>query len=318
MTDPDRPLVTAIITTYDRPERVRRAVESALSQTYEPLEVLVVEDGTDSGVKDWLDEQGYEDVTYVRHETNRGLAAARNTGLEHATGEYVAYLDDDDVWKPTRVERQIAALKEVPPPDRSSVGVIYCSVERRRPNGRTMSIGRPVNVGNLAEAIREDGAQTYPSTCLFPREVLVDIGGYDTSLASSIDHDIWMALATNGYHAVAVDEPLVITYVDGRRSMVTDTDARIDGVGQFVEKWSPTYREWFGPVEGRRYAERYFADVVSLLAAQNLLGGAPGEFLTAVRALFGCSSEYRYNAYVLCRTVAVRVAVTVLPPRLLE
>lgn len=310
--------MTAVVTTYDRPRQVRRAIESVLNQTYDPLEVIVVEDGTETGVDDWLDERGHDAVTYLRHGTNRGLAAARNTGLEHASGEYVAYLDDDDVWKPTRVEQQVAALEDVPPSNRPSVGVVYCSVERRTPDGRLRSVGRPKNVGNLADEIREDGAQTYPSTCLFPKEVLVEVGGYDTSLPSSIDHDIWMTLATHGYHAVAVDEPLVVTYVDDRESMVTDTAPRIKGIRQFVQKWTPTYREWFGSDEGERYADRYFADAVSLLAAQNLVGGAPGEALAAARALFEYSDEYQYSSYVLLRTVAVRAAVEVLPPRFLE
>ncbi len=124
------PLVTAVVTTYNRPQLVQRAIKSVLSQTYEPLEIILVEDGSDSGVGAWLQEERLEHIHYICHEENRGLAAARNTGLKLSHGTYIAYLDDDDEEPPMPVglgelgaplEAFAAFLRIVPPDSCSNV-----------------------------------------------------------------------------------------------------------------------------------------------------------------------------------------------------
>ena len=99
-------LVTVVVTTYDRPTLVKRALQSVFAQTYSSLEIIVVEDGSSTDTESWLRAQD-STVKYICHQMNKGLAAARNTGLKHASGEYIAYLDDDDEWKPNRIEKQI-------------------------------------------------------------------------------------------------------------------------------------------------------------------------------------------------------------------
>jgi len=85
---------------------------------------------------------------------------------------------------------------------------------------------------------------------------------------------------------------------------MTNTDARIEGVSQFVDKWRPTYHEWFGRTEGERRIQRYFARVVSRLAASKLVTGAFGEATRATRAVFTHSDQTVYN----CRVLAVLTA----------
>lgn len=279
----DDTLVTAAITTYNRPVQAKRAIRSVASQTYEPVEVIVVEDGSETGIETWLDDQGL-DARYVRHDSNRGLAAARNTAIDTSTADYIAFLDDDDEWKPRRIERTVHRLRSIPEDRLSTFGVVYCGTERRR-NGQVLSIGHPENEGNLKEAIMDKGASTLPSSCLFSKEALEAVGGYDESLPSSIDHDIWMALAAGGYDAYTVDEPLVVTHDPFEHSMETDTVSRIRGVRRYVEKWTPTYQEWFGAREGQRYASRYFVRVVSRLAAVKLVSGQVDDARLALNAI---------------------------------
>jgi glycosyltransferase involved in cell wall biosynthesis len=311
-----RPLVTAVVTTYDRSELVKRAVESVFNQTYAPLEFLIIEDGTDSGVAAWLREAGHDSVRYVRHADNQGLAAARNTALALADGDYVAFLDDDDAWKPDRIERQVSLLASLSPPERSQVAVVYCGLESRQ-DGTVQSILHPENDGDLAASIRDCGASTVQSACLFRRAALLDVSGYDEELPSSIDHDIWMSLAIAGYEVRALDEPLVVSFDDFADSMMTNTDQRIRGVRMYVEKWRPTYREWFGPSAGDRYARRYFARVVGRLAATKFVTGQVDEAVRAARAI-GIETDVTDYPYVF-NVCAVMLAETgfkrVLPPR---
>lgn len=311
-----QPLVSTVVTTYNRPQLVQRAICSVTRQTYEPLEIIVVEDGSDSGVKSWLEGKNLRKVRYVQHEENKGLAAARNTGLKLAQGEYIAYLDDDDEWKPTRIEKQIKLLQQLTREEKAQVGVVYCGVEILIAGRSKVAIGPPKNLGNLRSAIIRDGPSTRPSTCLFPKQVLESVGGYDEALTSSIDHDIWMALATKGYYAYAVNEALVVTYGrNNRQTMMNTTASRVHGVTQYVEKWKPVYCEWFGEASGTAYAQRYFVRVIARLSAEKLLTGNFLEFGQGIRAIFDYSSQTAYNISVVSKAFLMSAAQVYLPDR---
>ncbi len=107
------PLVSVVMPLYNSAATVKESLESVLSQTYPNLEVLVVNDGsTDDGVAIC---QGYEDPRVrVVHQQNRGLAGARNTGIRQAKGEFLGFLDSDDLWMPAKVERHVAHLQARP------------------------------------------------------------------------------------------------------------------------------------------------------------------------------------------------------------
>ena len=105
-------LVTAVITTHKRtPELVERALKSILAQTYENIEVFVIDDSPEeyelrSAVKNMIESYAEKNVTYIAHDKCMGACAARNTGLEAAKGEFIGFLDDDDEWLPTKLEKQ--------------------------------------------------------------------------------------------------------------------------------------------------------------------------------------------------------------------
>ena len=118
------PRVSVIITTYNRPSYLEQAVESVLEQTYDDVELVVVDDHSRTPAREVLEdvETGpLSEVECLRHEENRGANAARNTGLEAATGEFVAFLDDDDRWVPEKLQRQVDAFDRAP----DDVGVVY-------------------------------------------------------------------------------------------------------------------------------------------------------------------------------------------------
>ena len=262
--------VSVILTTYKRPDSVKRAFESILAQTWEPTEIIVVEDGCESALEDWIARLALSNVYYVRHDKNRGLAAARNTGLRLSTCKMVAYLDDDDVWLPDRLREQMERYLSLPTERQNELGAIQVGCRVLDPAGRTISINLPRNQGNLRESIMREGAAT-PSSCfLFLRSALLRVSGFDEKLISGIDHDIWMKLAVAGYSNGIIRKPLVNVYKNDRQAMMTDTERRIAGIAQYVEKWTPTYKEWFGESEGDVYGRRYFIEVVSRLAGQKL------------------------------------------------
>ncbi len=313
-------LVTAVVTTFNRPRRVRRAIRSVLAQTYGPLQIIVVEDGSDSGVEAWLRDIGLLDrVRYVRHRENRGLAAARNTGLDLSGGDCVAYLDDDDEWKPRLIERLVGRMVTLPEALREYVGVVCCGIEvHDAGNDEVLAVLRPRNSGNLRSAIVRKGASTLSSTFLFSKVALRRVGGFDERLPSSIDHDIWMSLASYGYEAATIDAPLVVTYMSPTDRMTANTTQRIQGVRMFLQKWAPTYREWFGEVGGQAYVERYFTRVVGRLAAEKLLDARFGEAWQAARAVSEYGGKLHFSLASLVSYAGQAAARRVLPRKVVR
>jgi glycosyltransferase involved in cell wall biosynthesis len=311
-------LVTAIITTFNRPTLVRRAIKSVVAQTYKPLEVIVVDDCSEVGLEGWLRSERVDRVQYVRHQENLGLAASRNTGLRLAGGKYVAFLDDDDEWKNCFIARLVEQFAALPSEELERVGVAYCGTEVRRPGKSKFAIAMPQNNGNLREAIVRDGARTLSSTALFSRDALEVVGAFDETLPSSIDHDIWMSLATHGYYAHSLNEPLAIIYRSPSGRMTTDTALRIRGVRMYAEKWQPTYEVWFGKEAGTAYAQRYFARVVGILAATQVVHGKLADGWQAIRAIFEYGGQPGYKVYTLAKYIVWFAAQRVLPPSITD
>lgn len=102
--------VTVAIATYNRPTVLPRAIVSVLRQTVPDFEIIVVDDGSALRAESAVRKIGDPRIRYIPHERNQGLPAARNTAIRAATGEYIAFLDDDDEWLPEKLERQLRAL----------------------------------------------------------------------------------------------------------------------------------------------------------------------------------------------------------------
>lgn len=104
-------VVSVILTTYNRPQELRRAVVSVLNQTFKDFELIIVDDASDINVESVVESFDDEKISFIKHETNQGGSAARNTGIYHSSGEYIAFLDDDDIWVKTKLETQLSHMK---------------------------------------------------------------------------------------------------------------------------------------------------------------------------------------------------------------
>lgn len=308
--------VSAIVTTYNRLEEAKRAIESVINQNYRHIEIIIVEDGSNSGIEAWLDTTKTDNTRYVRLDHNRGLAVARNTGLKFATGELIAYLDDDDEWKPDRIKKQVEAYNKVAFSDKDRLGVIYCGAEIRFPGKKSVSIKHPKRVGDIRKIIVNEGMVTIASSYLFIKKAIEDVGRFDENLSSCIDHDIWMALASRGYTAIAVDKPLVIVYDrTNRTTMMTNTKGRMKGVKQYVNKWKPTFYEWFGKVNGDKYICRYHSRVLSRLIANKLVSGDIEESWMITKEVFSFGKCFAYKIFVLGKYSLISLIEKVLPDK---
>ena len=129
---PSGSLVSVIIPTYNRAYCIENAIQSVLTQTHKDVEVVVVDDGSSDGTRELIAGRYASEprVKYIYRE-NGGVSAARNTGLRKATGDFIALLDSDDVWKPWKLELQLACLRQVP-----EAGMVWTDMEAVDPDGK--------------------------------------------------------------------------------------------------------------------------------------------------------------------------------------
>ena len=186
------PLVSVIIPTYKRPERLPRAIESVLSQTYTNVEAIIVDDNNpDTDARKLTEEimAPYADnprVRYIKHEKNKNGSAARNTGAKSSNAKYLAFLDDDDEFLPEKISAQVKRLEELD----EEFAVCYTAVIFEKEDG-SRSVSTETREGDLFfDALTRDLSFQAGSN-LFIRKVAFDsIGGFDESFKRSQDKEV--------------------------------------------------------------------------------------------------------------------------------
>lgn len=198
----DGPLVSAVIPTYNRGHVIERAIASVLAQTYQPIEIIVVDDGSTDDTASRLAALDVPTLRYYRSDTNIGASAARNLGISHARGEFVAFLDVDDEWLPEKTARQVACFADAP----EEVGVVYCGIREVSPEWPgTDRI--PEHRGDLFETLRAVNVLR-TSGVMVRRRVFDEVGGFDSDLAARHDWDLWLRVARR-YHMDYVSDVAV-------------------------------------------------------------------------------------------------------------
>ena len=200
------PRVSVIIPTYNCDRYLARAIESALEQSYTDHEILIVDDGSTDNTADLLDR--YEGKIRYFRQPNRGVSAARNLALSHATGEFIAYLDADDMWYPKKLELQVAFLDI-----EKECGLVHTEVSvideddhivHLRFNGETQ---RVIPQGHcLADMLRQCHIQTL--TVLERRECVHRAGLFDERLPIAQDYHHWIKVALEGFAIGYLPDPL--------------------------------------------------------------------------------------------------------------
>ncbi len=187
------PLVSAIIPTFNRGWILREAVQSVLDQTYHPLEIIVVDDGSTDDTREIL--RLFGDRITVLFQENKGVSAARNLGIKHSHGELVAFLDSDDLWTPDKIACQVAFFNNNP-------DAVICQTEEI-----WIRNGKRVNPKNkhkkLSGMIFEPSLSlclVSPSAVMIQRSLFELKGYFDEALPACEDYDLWLRIATT--HAI--------------------------------------------------------------------------------------------------------------------
>ena len=199
------PKVSVIIPTYNRSEKVVKAVKSVLTQTYTDYEVLVIDDGSTDNTKVVLAPY-YGKIRYI-FQANQGVSSARNRGIQMARGEFIAFLDSDDEWLPEKLEKQVNFLKS-----HDSVFILACLAEGEMDDSNYKKIRQAPNQFIISlQTLFVQNASRY----IVKKKCFDECGLFDINLQGPEDWELWLHFFKYGYRFDYVPEPLIRYSVDG-------------------------------------------------------------------------------------------------------
>lgn len=201
-------LISVIIPAYNRRSSIGDCIESALAQTSPAHEIIVVDDGSTDGTPEVVTQFG--DKAMLVRRSHQGVSAARNTGIRSSTGEWIAFLDTDDLWRPHKLARQQEQMQEIG----DEVGCLYSRYEISGQDFRRLS-NYPPNEGDLRlrDLLRKNHIGM--STSLVRRSCIDKVEGFDEELRSAVDWDLWLRLAGGGVRFAYCPEVLARYRVSG-------------------------------------------------------------------------------------------------------
>lgn len=196
------PLVSAIITTHNRLDLLKKAIDSVRNQSYKNLELIVVDDASVDGTKEYCKGQDF-DYIYIPQEESKGGNYARNIGIKSAKGKYCAFLDDDDRWKESYLEKMVGLIEE------KGCGMVYSGVTCEQYNGADVQYKDIVhsNEGDLSTKVLYC-AFTSTSSMMVNKDLLIYVGMFDENLTAWQDYELVLRIAQETLIYV-VREPLI-------------------------------------------------------------------------------------------------------------
>jgi glycosyltransferase involved in cell wall biosynthesis len=197
------PEVSVVIPAFNAARFLRAAIDSVLAQTFTSVEIIVVDDGSTDATGEIVG--SYGGVVSGVYQQNSGVAAARNAGIARSVGRYVAFLDADDVWAETKLERQLEALAAEP-----ACRACYSALKIVDLDLRPLRVQRGQRQSSALEDLLVLGNVVgTPSSVICERDVLEACGGFDPALSYAADWDLWLRLAAKT-EFLYVDTPLVM------------------------------------------------------------------------------------------------------------
>jgi glycosyltransferase involved in cell wall biosynthesis len=241
------PKVSVVIPTYNRAGFLRLAVQSVLNQSFGDFEILIVDDASEDDTPAVV--AGFADarIRYIRHERNRRIAGTRNTGIVNSAGDYIAFLDDDDEWLPSKLAQQVAALDS----SAGSVGAVYTAFAQV--DVATQQIFRTIKPRKRGHILHELCIRNWigtASTVCLRRQCLDEVGLFDESVAFGEEYDMWIRIA-HRFDFKYIDDVLVRYGLHSNR-LSTNYDVMIAGLERQLQKHAS-----FFAVDRTNYSRRY-------------------------------------------------------------
>ena len=257
------PKVSVIMPSYNTASLIAEAIESVFAQSYPDFELIVINDGSpDTPDLERILEPYRDRIVYLRQE-NRRACGARNNGISHAKGEYLAFLDSDDSWDPRYLQSQVEHLEADP-----SLDMVYCDclIYGDTPQaGRTFMQGCPSRGQVTFESVLTEQSHIPISGTVVRREDVMNAGGFDERLAMCDDYEMWLRLAFRGARIAYYPDVLSRIRI-GRASSLSSSKSKM--VAAYVRILSIVKAEWNLSPEQRALLDDKLRQVEALLALE--------------------------------------------------
>ncbi|MGM3309360.1 glycosyltransferase [Anabaena sp. WFMT] len=197
-------MISVVIPVYNGEKTIRETIESVLTQNFKDIEIIVINDGSNDSTLEIIKSIADSRIQIFTY-TNAGLAASRNRGIYHASGEYISFIDADDLWTPDKLESQWQVLRENP-----ASAVAYSWTDYINESGKICKSGRRIIAnGEVFEQLLLFNFLENGSNPLIRTQVFKEIGDFDESLLASEDRDMWLRLAVN-YEFACVEKVQIL------------------------------------------------------------------------------------------------------------
>lgn len=241
-------LVSIVITTYKGYEKLSRAIDSALAQTYSDIEIIVVDDNTKGTKERYLTEKVMkryqkDNIIYLKHDVNRNGAAARNTGIRASNGKYITFLDDDDYIAEDRVEEAILQLKE------RSANLFLCSVCVVRKNVCMKIVHMPEKIC-AKDILLNDNVIGTGSNLFLEMDIVNEVNGFDESFKRYQDREFLLRICEVG--KVCISNKVQVIKSENAQNNIPDFYTMKEIEDKFVAKFIAEF-ETLNSQEKRQY-----------------------------------------------------------------
>jgi len=234
-------LVSVVIPTYKRPLALKNAINSVFMQSYKNLEIVVVDDNNSSDPLHHETKRvvscysSVRKIIYLKQEVQQGANAARNAGILASNGEYIAFLDDDDVWFKEKLESQVVVLKKD-----THMAFVYCNMMIIYNGGKEVISNFNIDSCSF-ESLIERGEGVSTSSLMIRKSVLLEAGGFDETLESYQDYDLLLRLSKTYSHAL-IKSPL-LEYKVGLDGISMNYNSKFFGKERVLRKYKEDYIE---------------------------------------------------------------------------
>ena len=223
-------LISIVIPTRNRPKYLEKAIQTVLKQTYQDFEIIIIDDGSETDYNPILKKHKDKRIKYYKNPNKKGAPFSRNLGTEKAKGEYIAFLDDDDEWDPTKLEKQIKEIKN------PKVGLVICySLDKRFGRQRISKPPKTVTYKNLLRSFNLSSTSSY----MTKKKIIKEIGGFDLSLPSAQEYDLAIRISKK-YQIITIPE-ILMTQNASEGQISENWTKKIKGIIAMYKKYAKEY-----------------------------------------------------------------------------
>lgn len=250
-------MISVVIPTHNRADLLPRAVKSVQAQTLIDLEIIVVSDGSEDHTKDIVKTMAEKDsrIKFIEYFPAKGGNVARNIGIEHASGEFVAFLDDDDEFMPNKLEMQISVMKS-----NLEIGLVYTGVRVIYVNEGVEYVSMPKAAGDLSNEILLDNIIGTTSTIMVRKDLLLQAGKFDVHLRALQDYDLWIRVCQLCKVGCVSEEMVRYYNYTGTKQVSALTDKYIESFAYINNK----YKDKIEAITADRMREKKYNEYMLL------------------------------------------------------